>query len=94
MWGTIFALVAGVVLIYSGALPIKGLQHPQSNWSRAAGIVLIYGTLGERLGLGVPLHFVGSLFGNEYYGRPIVLVLGMIMIVIGTIHGMSQYRAG
>ncbi len=89
-----FLLVASGFLLISGALPIKGLYQSPSPFSRVAGVFLLFGYLGKWFGMGGIFGAIGSMFGSEYYGRAVFLIFGLILIVVGMIHGLSKHKIG
>ncbi len=90
--GNIIWTFIGGYLLYAGVLPFTGGKFPASNWFRAAGGILLFSVWGNKIGLGFILNSFGSLLGNDAYGRLIIFLIGLILIVIGIISSFVNHK--
>ncbi len=80
----IFGTIAAAYMLVTGSVPLRfGRSGPYNPWIRAAGGVLL-------VGIWLPMDWLGVIFGAEEYGRPIVLVIGLIVLVIGIVNSFSR----
>ncbi len=78
------AAIAGIYMLITGSVPLRyGGGGPYSPWIRAAGAIFLAGIV-------FPMGWLGALFGSEGYGRAIVLVIGMVVLMIGMVHSLSR----
>jgi len=90
--GNIIWTLIGGYLLYAGIPPLIGGKLPASNWFRAAGGVLLFSVWGDKIGLGFIFNSLGSLLGNDTYGKLIIFPIGLILIVIGIIYSFVNKK--
>ncbi len=83
--GWVIISVAAVWFLIMGTLPLmRGSSSMSPNsWIRVSGALML-------IGLWFPIGWLGTLFGNEAYGIPIMLVAGVVVLFIGMVVSLSK----